>query len=110
MTVHIAGLLCFLVFLTVSVYMRYRNARISSARQIESIESPMSRALQATVGYAGGVYITLTMLTSFLQIEVPDKIIVANGLSVEPLAFLAVVLTIIQPIMLGMQNWLKRKM
>lgn len=109
MAAHITGLLCLLAFLVFSVCIRYQCQSSLPSRQIEGVESPVSRAIQATVGYAGGIYITLVMLASFLQIEVPAKITLINELSVEPLAFLAVVLTIIQPILLVLWERLYEK-
>lgn len=73
------------------------------------MESPLSRAIQETVGYAGGIYITLVTLSSFLQVDVPDRISLTENFCVEPLAFVAVVLTILQPLWLAVRDSLKGK-
>lgn len=108
MAMYIAGLLCLLFFLILSVRIRCRQQTSSAARQLEGKESPVSRAIQATVGYAGGIYITLVMLVSFLQIEVPAKVTVADKLCVEPLAFLAVILAIVQPVLLVLWDQVRK--
>jgi hypothetical protein len=107
-TEHIVGMVSGLVLLAVSVTLRSRRMERISARQVEGIASPMSRAIQATVGYAGGIYMTLVMLASFLQVEVPEKILITNGFLVEPLAFVAVVLAFIQPFFLIIWDKMKR--
>ena len=100
MTEYIVVMISGVTLLAVSVILRCRRFERMSVRQVESVASPISRAIQATVGYAGGIYMTLVMLVSFLQIEVPDSVVVANGVRVEPLAFIAVILALIQPFFL----------
>lgn len=51
---------------------------------------------------------TLVMLASFLQVEVPEKVIVTNEFQVEPLAFIAVILALIQPFFLIVWDRMKR--
>lgn len=100
------GLLGILFFLVVSIDMRYRRCK-DCIKRVEGVESPMSRAIQETVGYAGGIYITLVTLSSFLQVDVPDRISLTENFHVEPLAFVAVVLTILQPILLAVRERLQ---
>ncbi len=104
----IIGVISGISLLTVSVIFRCRRMEKISARQVEGVSSPMSRAIQATVGYAGGIYMTLVMLASFLQVEVPEKVIITNGFRVEPLAFIAVILALIQPFFLIIWDRVKR--
>lgn len=61
------------------------------------ISSFLSEALAQLVGIAGGIYLSLILLVSFLEVDVPQKITVA-GLTMQPLAFLALALAILQPI------------
>ncbi len=109
MTEYIMALASGMILLAVSVTLRCRRSARISARQIEGVASPVSRAIQATVGYAGGIYITLVMLASFLQVEVPDKVIVIDQITVEPLAFVAVMLALVQPIFLVIWDILKKR-
>lgn len=96
------GLLGILLFLVISIDVRCR--RCKHKHRIEGVESPMSRAIQETVGYAGGIYITLVTLSSFLQVELPERIALTADFRVEPLAFTAVVLTIVQPLWLSVRD------
>ena len=105
---YIIGVISGIGLFTVSVFLRCRRMENISARQVEVVSSPMSRAIQATVGYAGGIYMTLVMLASFLQVEVPEKVIVTNEVQVEPLAFIAVILALIQPFFLIVWDRMKR--
>lgn len=98
------GLIGILFCLVVSIDMRCR--RCKDKKRVEGMESPLSRAIQETVGYAGGIYITLVTLSSFLQVELPERIALTADFRVEPLAFTAVVLTIVQPLWLSVrESW-----
>lgn len=61
--------------------------------------SILSEALASLVATAGGIYLSLVLLTTFLKIPVPENV---NFLStnVEPLAGLSVILALFQPFML----------
>lgn len=61
------------------------------------ISSFLSEALAQLVGIAGGIYLSLIMLVSFLELDIPHRITFA-GLSMQPLAFLALGLAVLQPI------------
>lgn len=61
------------------------------------INTFLSEALAQLVGVAGGVYLSLIMLVSFLELELPSKISLA-GITMQPLAFIALGLAILQPI------------
>ena len=58
--------------------------------------SPLSRAITNLMGMAGGIYLSLIIIQSFLELQIPE-IIQLNGVSLEPLAALSIVLAIIQP-------------
>ena len=109
MTEHIVVMISGVTLLAVSVILRCRRFERMSVRQVEGVSSPMSRAIQTTVGYAGGIYMTLVMLVSFLQIEVPDSVVIAKEVRVEPLAFIAVILALIQPFLLVICDKVKKQ-
>jgi len=48
------------------------------------------------VGVAGGIYLSLVMLTSFLKITLPQSILLL-GVEVDPLATISLLLAILQP-------------
>lgn len=61
------------------------------------ISTFLSEALAQLVGVAGGLYLSLIMLVSFLELELPDRITVM-GLTMQPLALVALTLAILQPL------------
>lgn len=73
----------------------------------DPIDSPVSRALTETLGLAGGIYLALVMATSFLQVEVPEKIAVFS-LEMEPLAFTSILLAVVQPFVSEIINYFRR--
>lgn len=93
------GTLLFVIF-CVSLWLRMANIRYRQwfTRDLpqEPIPSLFSKALAQLLGVAGGIYLVLVMAVSFLKIEIPAEIHLF-GLAVEPLAFVAVVLALVQP-------------
>lgn len=74
-------------------------------RQLDDVRvSPLSQALQDLIGVAGGIYLSLIMLVSFLKLTMPEKITLYS-MEVDPLALFSLCLGIVQPIVL---NILKR--
>lgn len=74
---------------------RFRNILDS----METKPSPLSMAIQELIAVAGGLYLALIMLVSFLKIDVPEKIFVHN-ISLDPLACIAVIIALFQPLIL----------
>lgn len=75
---------------------RYRMV-IDSVNQVEPKPSPFSIAVQDLVATAGGVYLSLVMIVSFLKLELPEKITISI-LSFDPLAMTAIGVAVIQPV------------
>jgi hypothetical protein len=65
--------------------------------------SPLSLAIQELLAVAGGIYLSLVMLISFLRLNIPDKIKIFE-LTIDPIASTAILLTIIQPFFLKVYN------
>jgi len=65
----------------------------------EVISSPVSQALTQLLGAAGGIYLSLVMLASFLGINVPDKALFLQW-SIDPLAFFSILITLLQPLLM----------
>lgn len=82
-----------------SVWLRVCRLRASadSLPQIEPKPSPFADAVQDLVATAGGVYLSLVMMVSFLKLELPERITV-NFLSFDPLALTAIGVAVIQPV------------
>lgn len=69
--------------------------------------SPASLALGEIVAVAGGIYLALVLVATFLNMELPEKIYLAS-LAVDPLALAAIVVALLQPIILGLYYNLKK--
>ncbi len=62
------------------------------------ISSLLSESLAQLIGVAGGIYLSLILIISFLEIDLPNKIDL-GGVSLQPLAMAALILAILQPAM-----------
>ncbi|MCL6559084.1 MAG: hypothetical protein K6U74_09835 [Firmicutes bacterium] len=86
-----------LVVLSVRERMRNRYYRDKDWGGIgETVSSPLSQAMANLIGVAGGIYLSLVVLTTFLELEVPERVQVGQ-LSVEPLATVSFALALLQP-------------
>lgn len=61
--------------------------------------SVLSEALAGLVATAGGIYLSLVLLTSFLKVTLPENVPLFST-NIEPLAGMSVVLALIQPFLL----------
>lgn len=84
------------IFLGWSVWLRACRCR-STVKNLETKQSPLSIAVQEMIATAGGIYLSLIMVVSFLKLDIPDKVNMTS-ISFDPLAFVAIVLAIIQPL------------
>lgn len=66
-------------------------------RQEEVIPSPLAEAMRQLVGVAGGIYLSLVMLVSFLGIDLPQAFCFLD-LMLDPLAVLSILLACVQPL------------
>ena len=87
-----------LISLTLSVWQRIKYFRKTLDANNMKI-SPLSLAIQELVAIAGSIYLSLVMLVSFLKLDIPTTIIIFD-FSIDPLAFFALSLAIIQPLFL----------
>ena len=65
----------------------------------ESKISVLSQSIASLVGTAGGIYLSVAVLFSFLEIELPTKVSLL-GMGFEPLAAVSLALAVIQPFVL----------
>lgn len=84
-----------LVLLGISLWLRVRQYR-DDIFGVETRASPLSLAVQELVATAGGVYLAIIALTSFLKMDMPDKVSLMQ-VSVDPLALMAIGLALVQP-------------
>lgn len=84
---------------------RYRNKEWDVIG--ESKASPFSEALAGLIGTAGGIYLSLVMLTTFLEIEIPSRVNI-SAISLEPMAAISFILAIFSPYINRAVNGMKR--
>ncbi len=98
------GKITFFVIIFILFFLAIR-IKISLKRRREmgypesAIDSPASLAIGELVAVAGGIYVALLVLTSFLKITMPERMNF-YGWSVDYLAAMAIILALIQPIVL----------
>lgn len=93
-------LLVVVILAIISARERQRMRRlINRSLPEDTVETPFSQALYELVGIAGGIYLALVMLVTFLGLEVPEKVSVST-VRVDPIAIVAVGATILQPLVL----------
>lgn len=73
----------------------------------ESKSSPLSRAITNLVGMAGGIYLSMVLLVTFMEANIPEKVHIGS-IALEPLATIAIILSIIQPFVLKAVQMRKR--
>jgi hypothetical protein len=88
-------LLFLLMFLTFSLLLRMQRHRQGINNEAKA--SPFSLALQELVSTAGGVYLSLIMLISFLKLDIPERVSF-SGIGFDPLACIALGAAIAQPL------------
>lgn len=84
--------------ITASLWLRTSHIR----RQLDAAgasPSPLSQAIQELVGTAGGIYLSMVALISFLKIDIPERITVFH-VAFDPLAFIAIAIAVAQPIVI----------
>lgn len=82
--------------------------RRRSEKKVEgAVESPASLAMGEIVAVAGGIYLSLVLVASFLRLDLPDKVNVAS-MSIDPFALAAIVVALLQPIVLSLYYRFKK--
>lgn len=82
------------VLLAGSIWVRMCCLRTIESTQVQ--QSVFSLAVQDLVATAGGVYLSIIALVSFLKLEIPEKLAIM-GVSFDPIALLAIGVAIFQP-------------
>ena len=73
--------------------------RVCRLRALDSSvvkKTPFSSAVQDLVATAGGVYLSIIALVSFLKLNIPEKVVV-DRVSFDPMALLAICVAVTQP-------------
>lgn len=92
------ALVAVILIITGSIWFRMCYCRLSldNISQLEPKPSPFSTAVQDLVATAGGVYLSLVMIVSFLKLDVPERIVISI-VTFDPLAMTAIVVAVVQP-------------
>lgn len=99
-------LLLLFFFISGSLWLRIHRFR-QSLNHIEPKATYLSMAIQELAATAGGVYLSLITLISFLKISLPPQIIVGS-VSLDPLATISFGLAIIQPVLQNLYGKLEK--
>lgn len=62
----------------------------------ESKSSPLSQALTNLVGVAGGIYLSLVLICTFVELQLPVRLHLGQ-FSLEPLAAISIIMALAQP-------------
>ena len=69
-----------------------------------AVASPTSVAIGELIAIAGGIYLSLMLVVSFLKITLPETITVSH-LQIDPLAMIAIVIALLQPIFISLYSY-----
>ncbi|MDF2571261.1 MAG: hypothetical protein K0R55_2865 [Sporomusa sp.] len=94
-----ATLVVIILIVIWSIWLRVCRSRVAmdNLPQVDPRPSPFSNAVQELVATAGGVYLSLVMIVSFLKLELPERITISI-LAFDPLAMTAIGVAVIQPL------------
>jgi len=103
----LALVIVLLIILSVRERVRWQFMRDKNWDAIgQTKSSPISQAITGMVGTAGGIYLSLILMQTFLELEIPNYLQL-SGITLEPLATLSIALAIIQPF--AMRFWVRRR-
>jgi len=101
-------LLTVVTLVVLSLFLRIQNKKRVESHHLPEHTRPslFSEALQELIATAGGIYLALVLLVTFLQIELADKWQIYE-IKMDPLALTALSLALIQPLVLRLYRLLK---
>lgn len=105
----LAGILILLGLLMCSVNQRIQRLKrtyVSNRTEDQEMPvqgSPLAESITQTVGIAGGIYLAMATTVNFLKMDVPETFNLW-GLSLDPIATTAFIITILQPFVLGVRD------
>lgn len=94
-------IIAFIVLLLTALSVRARvHQRLYRDKEWSVIGEPMpsqiSQALSNLVGVAGGIYLSLVVAFTFIDLKLPERVQL-YGISMEPLAALSILIALAQP-------------
>ncbi|NLW07392.1 MAG: hypothetical protein GX039_05370 [Clostridia bacterium] len=100
-------ILFFLIALLLGFFLAVKaKVRLYQRSKLEVSASPVSQALAELVAVAGGIYLSLVLLVSFLKINIAEVIMIGQ-FQIDPLAAVALVIALLQPLILNLWQYLK---
>lgn len=93
----------FLLIIFILLFLAVRSKKFllrmrTKAQMENAVDSPTSLAIGELVAVAGGIYLSLIMLTSFLKVNMPERISFFDW-SFDYLAAIAIAIALLQPIL-----------
>lgn len=97
-----------LLAITLSLVQRVFEKKRSEKQELpEHVKkSPFSEALQELIATAGGIYLSLVLLVSFLQIDLAEEWFVFD-VGMDPLAFISLLISVVQPFFVKLSRLIK---
>lgn len=92
-------ILLILFFIASAISVRFRLKQIRQSSTASQATDPLAEAIGQLVAAAGGIYLSFLGLISFIKIDIPEKITIAL-ISFDPLAGLAIIISLLQPVFL----------
>lgn len=104
----IGAVIFFVVVCSVRERVRLRAYREKDWSAIgETKSSPISQAIANLIGVAGGIYLSMILLCTFIELELPERVSV-GAYSIEPLAAVSIIVALVHPYMQRVvQAWRK---
>ena len=99
MNILLLVVIVILIVFAVREKTRQRKATSVSSIPEEIKPSPVSQALTELVAIAGGIYISLLVITTFLDLELPATVEIFS-VEIDTIAGIALALALIQPFIL----------
>lgn len=106
-SIVLGTLAAILIFLSLKERLKLRRSRKEWDVIGESKSTALSESLAGLVGTAGGIYLSMVMLTTFLELDVPSRVNFSS-ISLEPMAAISFILAIVSPFINRAINGLKR--
>lgn len=94
------------ILLVIGVVVSVRERKYRLMWRSQPTSSPLAAALSQLVGTAGGIYLSLELLFSFLKI--PEDWWSSSFFFVEPLALISLLIAILQPFVLNAWTKLRK--
>lgn len=98
-----------LLMLFGAVRFKVNAKRMRVSENVETATaSPASVALGELVAIAGGIYLSLVLLKTFLKLSLPESVSILEY-AIDPLALAALAIALLQPIVIVLYYRLSRK-